>query len=60
MSSTDTMRAVVVDEANKKSASSLSISNDVKRPELKNLCDVLVKVKAFGLNRMDVMQRMGE
>jgi len=54
------MRAVVVSEGDKKQASSLSISSEVQRPELKNNSDALVKVKAFGLNRMDVMQRLGQ
>lgn len=52
------MRAVIVDEQNKASASALSIG-EIPRPELQNEKHVLVKVKAFGLNRMDIMQRQG-
>lgn len=52
------MRAVQVDEGNKKSASSLYIA-DVADPVAKDH-EVLVDVKAFGLNRMDIMQRMGQ
>lgn len=52
------MRAVTVDDANKKHASSLSIT-EVDAPQITDKSHVLVSVKAFGLNRMDVMQRQG-
>lgn len=52
------MRAVTVDDANKKQASSLSIT-EVDAPKITDKNHVLVNVKAFGLNRMDVMQRQG-
>lgn len=52
------MRAVIVDDNNKAKASSLSIG-EIDRPELKDPNHALVKVKAFGLNRMDIMQRQG-
>jgi len=52
------MRAVTVDDANKKQASSLSIT-EVDAPKISDKNHVLVNVKAFGLNRMDVMQRQG-
>ena len=52
------MRAVTVDEANKKHASALSIT-EVDAPQISDKSHVLVSVKAFGLNRMDVMQRQG-
>ena len=55
---TGSMRAIVVDEANKAKASSLSIG-EIDTPRLQKQNDVLVNIKAFGLNRMDIMQRKG-
>lgn len=52
------MRAVVVDDKIKAQASSLSIG-EIERPQLKDPKHALVRVKAFGLNRMDIMQRQG-
>jgi NADPH:quinone reductase-like Zn-dependent oxidoreductase len=53
-----TMRAVIVDKNNKDSASALSIG-EIALPEVKDQNHALVRVKAFGLNRMDIMQRQG-
>ena len=52
------MRAVIVDDKNKAKASSLSLG-EIDRPEVKEPKHALVKIKAFGLNRMDIMQRQG-
>lgn len=52
------MRAVVVDGSNKASASSLSIG-EAALPKINDDNQVLVAVHAFGLNRMDIMQRKG-
>lgn len=52
------MRAVIVDDANKAKASALSIG-EIETPRLSKDNDVLVDIKAFGLNRMDIMQRKG-
>lgn len=52
------MRAVIVDDANKAKATSLSIG-EIDRPKVKDPKHALVGVKAFGLNRMDIMQRQG-
>lgn len=52
------MRAIIVDESNKAHASSLSIG-DADTPQVDKPNQVRVKVKAFGLNRMDIMQRKG-
>lgn len=52
------MRAVIVAEASKAKASSLSIG-EIDNIRLSKDNDVLVSIKAFGLNRMDIMQRKG-
>ncbi|KAK9900643.1 putative quinone oxidoreductase [Cystobasidium minutum MCA 4210] len=52
------MRAVIVNDKNKAKASSLSIG-EIERPQVKDPKHALVQVKAFGLNRMDIMQRQG-
>lgn len=52
------MRAVVIDDNTRAVATSLSISEEAK-PDLKDNKHVLVKVKAFGLNRVDINQRRG-
>ncbi|KAK4047719.1 hypothetical protein OIV83_005227 [Microbotryomycetes sp. JL201] len=51
------MRAVLVKNGKSDSARDLYIG-ETDRPELKN-DEVLVQVKAFGLNRMDILQRQG-
>lgn len=57
MSLPKTMKAVQVDESNKDHPASLTWGS-VDIPQLKPE-EVLVKVKTFGLNRMDLMQRRG-
>ena len=52
------MKAVIVDANTKDSAKSLSIG-DIEPVRLSKDNDVLVQIKAFGLNRMDIMQRKG-
>jgi len=52
------MRAVIVDDANKAKPSSLSIG-EAPKPSIDDPNHVIVKIKAFGLNRMDIMQRKG-
>lgn len=51
------MKAVQVNEQSKNEPTSLHWA-DVALPQL-NTDEVLVKIKAFGLNRMDLMQRRG-
>lgn len=52
-----TMRAVLVKDG-KGPSSSLYISSDVPIPEVAD-DEVLIKIKAFALNRMDIIQRDG-
>jgi len=37
----------------------LFVSSDIEKPEAAQ-CQALVKIKAFGLNRMDLLQREGQ
>ncbi|GAA5835654.1 hypothetical protein JCM11251_002986 [Rhodosporidiobolus azoricus] len=54
------MRAILVKEGKGQDAQDLYLG-EADRPTLKEGDDrVLVKIKAFGLNRMDIMQRMGK
>ena len=53
------MRAVVIDPNKKAEASSMSIG-EVSKPSIQSPRQVLVQVKAFGLNRMDILQRKGQ
>jgi NADPH:quinone reductase-like Zn-dependent oxidoreductase len=55
-SSAQTMRAVLVRDG-KRDAGALFLG-DAPRPA-PGLGQVLVKIRAFGLNRMDIMQRNG-
>ncbi|GAA5885103.1 hypothetical protein JCM16303_006404 [Sporobolomyces ruberrimus] len=52
------MKAILVKDGKSDSAEGLYLG-DYDRPTLKQ-GEVLVKVKAFGLNRMDIMQRRGQ
>jgi len=58
MSANLIMRAVLVKEDSAKSADDLYIG-ETERPEPKT-GEILVKVVAFGLNRMDILQRQGD
>lgn len=51
------MKAILVKEANKDSADALYLG-EAPKPSPKS-DELLIKVKAFGLNRMDIMQRKG-
>ncbi|GAA97133.1 uncharacterized protein L969DRAFT_94123 [Mixia osmundae IAM 14324] len=53
------MRAVQVKGGASNLASDLYVADNIDRPKLKPH-EVLVKVRAFGLNRMDILQRMGK
>ncbi|GAA5901525.1 hypothetical protein JCM6882_006304 [Rhodosporidiobolus microsporus] len=55
-----TMRAILVKDSKGQNAEDLYLG-EAQRPTLTEGDDrVLVKIKAFGLNRMDIMQRMGK
>ncbi|KAH8821111.1 hypothetical protein F5884DRAFT_720803 [Xylogone sp. PMI_703] len=54
---TEKMRAVDI-KGGKGNADALFISGDIEKPKAAN-DQALVKIKAFGLNRMDLMQREG-